>query len=141
MKEHVWESVKLMLWGWTMGRGEPLPQGFREVLEKIEELLTEAGEGPEDPGADARPRTAEKAAKPAEKAPEAGGQEPDPLTATLLDYMKSRELNASRVAEDLGCSDQTLRNILTGKTNPSRRVSEAIRGYLEARGQEAPGAE
>ena len=68
-------------------------------------------------------------------------EEPDPLAARLLDYMKSRELNASRVAKDLGCSDQTLRNILTGKTSPSGRVTKAIGGYLAARGQEAPGAE
>ncbi len=68
-------------------------------------------------------------------------EEPDPLAARLLDYMKSRELNASRVAKDLGCSDQTLRNILTGKTSPSGRVTKAIGGYLAARGQEAPGTE
>ena len=45
MKEQLWESIKLMLWAWTMGRGETLPEGFREVLDKVEELLEEAAEG------------------------------------------------------------------------------------------------
>ena len=45
MKEQLWESIKLMLWAWTMGRGEKLPEGFREVLDKVEELLEEAAEG------------------------------------------------------------------------------------------------
>lgn len=146
MKEQLWESIKLMLWAWTMGRGETLPEGFREVLDKVEELLEEAAEGEKTQAgaADAplRPETEEeKPEKPARREPKTGGQEPGPLAAALLDYMQSRELNASRVAGDLGCGSQTLRDILTGRRTPSRRVENAIRGYLETRGQEAPGAE
>ena len=92
MKEQLWESIKLMLWAWTMGRGEKLPEGFREVLDKVEELLEEAAEGEKTQAgaADAplRPETeGEKPEKPARREPKTGGQEPGPLAAALLDYM------------------------------------------------------
>ena len=137
MKRNTWESVRLMLWAWELGSGTALPEGLREVLEKAEELLADAAETDAPAGGGEKPAKKALDRKPQTKAAE----EPDPLAARLLDYMKSRELNASRVAKDLGCSDQTLRNILTGKTSPSGRVTKAIGGYLAARGQEAPGAE
>lgn len=137
MKRNTWESIRLMLWAWEMGRGTTLPEGLREVLEKAEELLADAAEADAPTGGGEAPAKKAPDRKPQTKAAE----EPDPLAARLLDYMKSRELNASRVAKDLGCSDQTLRNILTGKTSPSGRVTKAIGGYLAARGQEAPGTE
>ena len=137
MKRNTWESIRLMLWAWEMGSGTTLPEGLREVLEKAEELLADAAEADAPTGGGEAPAKKAPDRKPQTKAAE----EPDPLAARLLDYMKSRELNASRVAKDLGCSDQTLRNILTGKTSPSGRVTKAIRGYLAARGQEAPGTE
>lgn len=137
MKRNAWESVRLMLWAWELGSGTALPEGLREVLEKAEELLADAAEADTPQPAQGKPAREGSAQKPPTKAAE----EPDPLAARLLDYMKSRELNASRVAKDLGCSDQTLRNILTGKTSPSGRVTKAIGGYLAARGQEAPGTE
>lgn len=137
MKQNPWESIRLMLWAWELGQGGALPQGLREVLEKAEELLADAAEADAPTGGGEAPAKKAPDRKPQTKAAE----EPDPLAARLLDYMKSRELNASRVAKDLGCSDQTLRNILTGKTSPSGRVTKAIGGYLAARGQEAPGAE
>jgi len=135
MKQEVWESIRLMLWAWELGSGTALPPGLRDVLDKAEELLAGAAETGALMGS---------GEEPAKEAPAPGpetAEEPDPLAVRLLDYMKSRELNASRVAKDLGCNSQTLRNILTGKTAPSRRVEAAIRGYLETRGQEAPGAE
>lgn len=137
MKRNTWESIRLMLWAWEMGSGTTLPEGLREVLEKAEELLADAAEADAPTGGGEAPAKKAPDRKPQTKAAE----EPDPLAARLLDYMKSRELNASRVAKDLGCSDQTLRNILTGKTSPSGRVTKAIGGYLAARGQEAPGTE
>lgn len=137
MKRNTWESIRLMLWAWEMGSGTTLPEGLREVLEKAEELLADAAEADAPTGGGEAPAKKAPDRKPQTKAAE----EPDPLAARLLDYMKSRELNASRVAKDLGCSDQTLRNILTGKTSPSGRVTKAIGGYLAARGQEAPGSE
>lgn len=137
MKRNTWESVRLMLWAWELGSGTALPEGLREVLTKAEELLADAAETDAPAGGGEKPAREAPDRKPQTKAAE----EPDPLAATLLDYMKSRELNASRVAKDLGCSDQTLRNILTGKTSPSRRMTNAIGKYLAARGQEAPGAE
>lgn len=137
MKRNTWESIRLMLWAWEMGSGMALPEGLREVLEKAEELLADAAEADAPTGGGEAPAKKAPDRKPQTKAAE----EPDPLAARLLDYMKSRELNASRVAKDLGCSDQTLRNILTGKTSPSGRMTHAIGEYLAARGQEAPGAE
>ena len=137
MKRNTWESIRLMLWAWEMGSGTTLPEGLREVLEKAEELLADAAEADAPTGGGEAPAKKAPDRKPQTKAAE----EPDPLAARLLDYMKSRELNASRVAADLGCSDQTLRNILTGKTSASGRVTKAIGEYLAARGQEAPGAE
>lgn len=137
MKQNPWESIRLMLWAWELGSGTALPEGLREVLTKAEELLTDAAETDAPAGGGEQPAREATDRKPQAKAAE----KPDPLAARLLDYMKSRELNASRVAKDLGCNSQTLRNILTGKTSPSGRVEAAIRGYLETRGQEAPGAE
>ena len=137
MKRNTWESIRLMLWAWEMGSGTTLPEGLRELMEKAAELLEGAAEADVPTGGGEAPAKKAPDRKPQTKAAE----EPDPLAARLLDYMKSRELNASRVAKDLGCSDQTLRNILTGKTSPSGRVTKAIGGYLAARGQEAPGTE
>lgn len=137
MKRNTWESVRLMLWAWGLGNGTALPEGLREVLEKAEELLADAAETDAPTGGGETPAKKAPDRKPQTKAAE----EPDPLAARLLDYMKSRELNASRVAVDLGVKPTTLRDILCGRRQPREKTLEAIRGYLAARGQEAPGAE
>lgn len=144
MKQNPWESIRLMLWAWELGQGGSLPQGLREVLEKAEELLEGAAEADAPTGGGEAPTGGGEA--PAKKAldrkPQTkAAEEPDPLAARLLDYMKSRELNASRVAVDLGVKPTTLRDILCGRRQPREKTLEAIRGYLAARGQEAPGAE
>lgn len=137
MKQNPWESIRLMLWAWELGQGGSLPQGLREVLEKAEELLEGAAEADAPTGGGETPAKKAPDRKPQTKAAE----EPDPLAARLLDYMKSRELNASRVAVDMGVKPTTLRDILCGRRQPREKTLEAIRGYLAARGQEAPGAE
>lgn len=137
MKQNPWESIRLMLWAWELGQGGSLPQGLREVLEKAEELLEGAAEADVPTGGGEAPAKKAPDRKPQTKAAE----EPDPLAARLLDYMKSRELNASRVAVDMGVKPTTLRDILCGRRQPREKTLEAIRGYLAARGQEAPGTE